>query len=199
MKNTAAEVSARIEKMIAEKAAEVEAVEKRLEENTAEIVKQEGKLAAAMEKTDAAAYKKAKDAKADAEATAEMLGKRLEQIHSKKFVTESDSDAVIDDLLKYEDALAAEYEEAIKKQIERLQKIHDEYIALVAEAEKTIHRWTNEIHAYHRVKGTVFADGSSYSKAPVPVHRMPYTGCEVSHRVEKFLNTVYPRKGAFLF
>lgn len=190
MKNKAKEVQNRIDEMIAEKAKEVNAIETQINEAGAEIEKQKRVQHEAMQRTDAPAYRRAKEAIADAEAAMEMYCMRRDQIHAKEYISEQDSDAVINDLLKYEDDLAIEYEKAIKEPIERLQKIHDEYTSLVKETEKAIKRWTSEIHSYHHVPTMTRPDGSDRSEEPVPVHRIPYAGCDVSSRVEKALRAV---------
>jgi len=199
MKNMAKEILDRIDTMLADRAAEIEAIKAKLAENEAELDKLREEQHSAMEKTDAAAYRKAKDSIADAEAAVEMYSKRLDQIWTKEFLTEEDSDAVINGLLKFEDDLAAEYEKAIKVPIERLQKLHDDYIETVEQTEEAFRRWTKEIHTYHHVKGTTYSDGTDRSEAPVPVHRTPYKGCAVSVRVGKFLDMVYPRENAVIF
>ena len=199
MKNMAKEILDRIDTMLADRTAEVEAIKAKLAENETELNKLREEQHSAMERTDAAAYRKAKDAIADAEAAVEMYGKRLDQIWTKEFLTEEDSDAVINGLLAFEDDLAAEYEKAIKAPIERLQKLHDDYIETVNQTEEAFRRWTSEIHSYHHVRGTTYSDGTDRSDTPVPVHRTPYKGCAVSARVGKFLDMVYPREDAVIF
>lgn len=199
MKNMAKEILDRIDAMLADRAAEVEAIKAKLAENEAKLEKLREEQHSAMEKTDAAAYRKAKDAIGDAEAAVEMYSKRLDQIWTKEFLTEEDSDAVINGLLKFEDDLAVEYEKAIKVPIERLQKLHDDYIETVNQTEEAFRRWTSEIHSYHHVRGTTYSDGTDRSEAPVPVRRTPYKGCAVSARVGKFLDMVYPGENAVIF
>lgn len=199
MKNMAKEILDRIDTMLADRTAEIEAIKAKLAESEADVNKLKKQQRDAMERTDAAAYRKAKDAVAEAEAVREMYLERLDQIQTKEYITEEDSDAVINGLLAFEDDLADEYEKAIKVPIERLQKLHDEYIETVEQTEDALRRWTNEIHSYHHVEGTVFSDGTDRSAAPVPVHRMPYTGCDVSARVGRFLQNVYPRESAIVF
>lgn len=194
MKNTAKEVLERIEKLQNNKMAQLETIyQKALDAGNAaaeadQIMKQ------AAEELDLATYSKAKSDLEKANVAAEMYSKRYEQLEHKEFMSETESDNVIDSLLAYEKELAVEYEKKIVAPISTMNKIHLEYVEAVQETETAIESWCANIHANYRSEGTTYADGTNRSQSPVPVHRLPYTGCGKSKLIGSFLDKVEKSK-----
>ena len=144
----------------------------------------EADLKKATESTDLKAYSKAKHAKEEAAAALEMYGARYAQLQHNKYVTESESDKVIDDLLSYEKNREQEFRNALAPFVEGLRDLFTEYRNDVTMAENTISTWTSTIHANYRT-----FDGSR-SQRPRAVHIIPYTGCAEAREVNTFLDAL---------
>ena len=106
---------------------------------------------------------------------------------------EEDSDKVVDSLLAYEAQLAADFKAAAAVHLKKLAELLKDYKAEVQDTENTLTSWQRDIHANYNTRG-----GSTYydeftgqhthrSPRPVPVHQMPYTGCDEAHRMEGYL------------
>ena len=148
----------------------------RVEEARADVVKAEKAMEAAMMNMDAPAYEKARTQREKAESRLEMYLKRQEQLDTLEYISEAESDAVIDSLLAYEKELEAAFSEKIAGPIAELREIYEEHSAKVKEAEDLIREWTASVHLNYRLPGVKYADGSRRSPAPVPVRLSPYFG-----------------------
>ena len=104
-------------------------------------------------------------------------------IQKQEYISEAESDAVIDSLLAYEKELEEGFKTAAADPLKQLAKIHAGYLDAVKDTESVIDAWQRDIHANYNTRG-----GASFfdeftgqhinrSPAPIPVHRMPYTGC----------------------
>lgn len=167
--NTVAEVRERIGNLISAKEAELENIRRHLSE--AESARREAveAMKQATESTDVEAYGKAKAAKITAENTIEMYTTRMNQLSAKEFVTEEESDRVIDSLIEYQNKRTEAFVEAARGPIEELTRILAEYRSDYEEASQTVHTWTSSIHANYRTPRTQHPDGSRRSKTPAPV------------------------------
>lgn len=187
-KNVPAETMKRIESLEKKKAEELAAIQSKIDENTRALAAAEKEIKTATESTDLTAYQAAKQKKHNAAEAVEMYRARYSQLESKAFVTRKDSDGVIDNLLKYETDIEAEFKEAIAEPLADLKAIYKEYHDGVTAAETTIAAWTHRIHANYRSTGTIYADGTNVSPVPVPVHRTPFEGCKESALVKNFID-----------
>lgn len=167
--NRVEEVKATITDLIEKKAGELDKITAELEAARDRKRKAETALHSAIETTDAAAYKKAK-AEADEAATLiEMYTARYGQLRNKEFMSEEESDRVIDSLIEYQNDRAAAFVEAIKGPLAQLEAIYKEYAQDYEDAVKTVNAWTANIHANYRTPRTTYADGSHRSNRPAPV------------------------------
>lgn len=187
-KNVPAEVMKRVESLEKKKAEELAAIQNKIDENARTLAEAEKEIKTATESTDLTAYQAAKQKKHNAIEAVEMYRARYSQLENKAFVTRKDSDATIDNLLKYEKDIEAEFKEAIAEPLENLKAIYKEYRDGVTAAETTIDAWTHRIHANYRSTGTTYADGTNVSPVPVPVRRTPFSGCEESALVKNFID-----------
>lgn len=117
-----------------------------------------------------------------------MLNARKDQLICNHYVSEAESDKVIDDLFAYEDDIAKEFDAAAAALIRKLQQIYDDYCAKVEEAESTMRRWTYEVHPNYRNFGTTYADGTNRANTPQPCRLTPYFGNALSQKVGNFLS-----------
>ena len=167
--NRVEEVKATMRHLIEKKAAELDKITAELETARDRKRKAETALHSAIETTDAAAYKKAK-AEADEAATLiEMYTARYNQLQKKEFMSEEDSDRVIDSLIEYQRSRTAAFMEAVKSPLAQLEAIYKEYAQDYEDAVKTVNAWTANIHANYRTPRTTYADGSHRSNRPAPV------------------------------
>ena len=187
MKDVAREVLNKIDKLKADKLQELEIISGKATEAGERSLQADDAMKAAVAAIDEVGYAKAKNEKSLALAAAEMYSKRYEQLEQKQFVSEAESDRVIDSLLQYENALAADFESAIAEPIKKLRQLNETYLAAVREAETAIQAWTSDIHRNYRSESTTYPDGTNRSPVPVPVHTLPYTGCPTSAVVGGFL------------
>lgn len=186
-KNIATETMKRIEGLEKKKADELAEISKKIAENETALAEARKEVQNATESIDLETYQNAKKKEAETMAAIEMYTARYDQLERREYVTTKASDATIDSLLQYEEDIRKEYEEAIAEPIEQIKKVHADYLEAVRAAENTILAWTHRIHANYRAFGTVYANGSNVSTEPVPVHRIPVTGCKASSVVDSFL------------
>lgn len=167
--NRVEEIKATMRQLIDKKAGDLSKITAELEAARGRKRKAETALHSATEATDADAYKKAK-AEADEAATIiEMYAARYSQLQNKEFMSEEESDRVIDSLIEYQNDRAAAFMEAIKGPLAQLEAIYKEYAQDYEDAVKTVNAWTANIHANYRTPYITYADGSHRSDRPAPV------------------------------
>ena len=189
-KNIPAETIKRIAGLEKKKADELEKITEQIRENNAALSVAKEEIQKATESTNLKEYTAAKAKEAEASAALEMYTARYAQIERREYVTQKDSDAVIDALLQYEKDIADEFIKTIAGPIEEIRKAHADYIESVKTTEHTIKSWNSRIRANYRSETTRYADGTNISKTPVPVHRLPYAGCTASAIVGGFLDRI---------
>ena len=182
-KTTLQEVQEKITELKNTKASQLFEIQTKQAEAKTQLEAAELAIKDATERMDLDAYEEARQAKRKAQTAIDMYSGRYKQIKQQEYISEAESDKVIDSLLTYEDTLAEEFKAEASRLVKELKKLHDEYIKAVSETEQTISTWENTIRANHRTFGvTMYMDKSTgkhtdRSPAPVPVHRTPYTGC----------------------
>lgn len=181
IKNKTKEVKDRINEMLEKRNEDLKIIEEKEAEARAELHSINEKLKKAADNFDADTYKTASTEKREVDLTLEMLRDKRNIIQSQAYITEKESDAVIDSLLKYEDDLAAEFEKSIAEPMQKLTEIYKKYGAEILETESTITLWTNKIHAYYKTTA------GQRSEKPQLVHRLPYTGYARAERLRSFL------------
>ena len=142
----------------------------------------EANLKEATRATDLDAYQEAKAEIGRCKTALQMYEARFAQLNGLSMITEQESDAVIDDLLTYEQNLREDFEKSIEKHIAALAELVGEYDKEVTDIEKAITTWTGTIHSNYRT----FGRGSYLDKTTgervyksnyaVPVHATPYEG-----------------------
>lgn len=191
--NTAQEVKARIDEMLARKDADIAEIETKLNEARELIAEADQAIKEATECTCLEKYEGAKRNKVKYENALEMYSERLGQIRRKKLVNEEESDKVIDSLLEYQNALAAEFERNIIEPLKALDNMQAEYQNALAESQSVILEWTQKIHEnYISRSGSTRLDKetgkwTNRMERPVAVRSFNYAGCTASVVVGKFL------------
>ena len=88
-----------------------------------------------------------------AQAELEMYEGKLKQLEQQKYITEAESDAVIDSLLDYEKKIMTDFETAVASVYEDLDKLLTNYKHEIKEIEATLHYWEKHIHANYLLYG----------------------------------------------
>jgi hypothetical protein len=182
------EVKARMQEMQQKKAGELETVRQRQQEAQTQKEAAELAIREATDSMDLDAYEEAKTAKRKAQTAIDMYTGKYNQISKQEYISEAESDKVIDSLLAYEDELAAGFKASVAEPLKKLDELQKAYADAVEDVEQTIRAWTGNIHANYRNTGTTYADGTNRSPQPVPVRRLPYTGCSEAHQLKDYLD-----------
>lgn len=166
-----------------QRTAELAEIQKKQDEAEAQKISAEQKMKAATIDINVDEYEAAKYEENRARIAIEMLGARYGMIQKKELISEADSDAIIDDLLSYENKLSEDFKAAIVKPLRVLADLNEKYMKEIRDTENTLRVWQQDIHPNYRTFGaTMYKDPETgettdRSSSPVPVHRIPYTGC----------------------
>ena len=152
-KNVVKATQARIQELKDKKAAELEHIDNEMKLAIQEVDAANKAMQAAMEVTDVEAYGEAKKKQLEARNKREMYSGRYQQLKACEYLTETESDRVIDALMDYEKEIATAYEDQVAEILRNLRAIHDKYVKAKTETENTINIWTREIHANYRSFG----------------------------------------------
>lgn len=189
MTNATKKANDRIKALKDQKAAELNKIMEQVHAYQAERAAAEAELKAAQAQMDVDAYADAKARISRADTGIEMYQNRFETLSALEYVSEEESDRVIDGLLEYEDQLAADFVAAIEEPVNKLRELYEAYTGAVSETEQTIRQWTAEIHKnYRSFAGTTYANGTNRAGFPQPVHLIPYIGCAESVVVKNSLD-----------
>ena len=187
------EVKARMQEMQDKKAGELQAIHDRKTEAQTQKEAAELALKEATERMDLEAYEEAKDARRKAQTAIDMYTGKYNQISKQEYISEAESDKVIDGLLEYEKQLAEDFRAAVAEPLKALAAILQNYQHEVRDTEATITAWGANIHANYNTRGrSIFTDAdgqkTARSATPIPVHSMPYTGCNEAHQLKGYLD-----------
>ena len=187
------ETNERMQELMRRRMEDLAAIQEKMEEARAQLQEAEAAMNAATEQLDVDSYEKANAKARMAKTAQEMLRNRYDQIERRELISEADSDATIDSLLEYENNLAATFKDAVKEHIAALAGILDDYQKEVRAAELTIQNWCRDVRPNFRTFGqTTRYDAmtdqyTDRSETPVPVHQMPYTGCNEAAQLATYL------------
>ena len=197
-KNITEEVQERIKKLTGDKAAELAKIHQKQNEARTQIEAAGLAIKEATAVMNLEAYEKATADKRKAQAALDMYSGRYDQIRKQEYVTEAESDSVIDSLLGYEKTLEEDFKKAVAEPLKKLAELRKEYEAAVVETENTIKNWERNIHANYSTRGAtkykdpVTGQYTDRSNTPVPVHRLPYNGCSEAIQLGLYLEKAAP-------
>lgn len=192
-KNVTAEVKKRIEELINNKREELTVLNQKKNEAMEQKAAAEEAIEKATAIMDLESYEEAIKSKHTAQLAIDMYSGKYRQLSNQEYISEEESDKVIDSLLAYEDTLTEDFKAAIKEPLEQLEKIQKAYSEAVEETEKTIRTWEENIHANYSTRGkAIYTDKETglttdRSDIPVLVHVVPFRGCDESIRLYRFL------------
>lgn len=192
-KSVLQEVQARIASIQQKRAAELAEIREKQAEARTQIEAASLAMKEATEVLNVEAYEKARNDKKKWQTALDMYNARFNQIQAQELVTEADSDSVINSLLAYEEEIAQTFKQAMKDPLQILKKLLDDYEDEVQEVENTINIWQTDIHANYSTRGSASfvnpdtGERTDRSAVPVPVHRLPYTGCSEATQLKTYL------------
>lgn len=181
------EVREQIDKMLTERSGELERILEKQNEAREQLEKARKAEAEATAETNLDAYEAAKRDTQKAKTALDMYSARYAQLKTLDFISEEESDNVIESLLKYEAELEQGLKDAMAEPLKLLADLLNTYRQEVRETETVIKAWESNIHANHRNRTARYADGSNRSAEPVPVHMTVYRGCQEAGDLEKYL------------
>lgn len=186
------EVKDRMAGMIAEKTAQLDKIRQLQQEARTQIEAAGLAMKKATEQMDVDAYEAAKTAKRKAQTALDMYAGRYKQIEAQEYISEADSDKVVDSLLEYEDRLTEDFKAALVEPLKALAELLENYSEAVKDTEQALTDWQGKIHSNYRSSTAKYYDEStgSYtnrSPHPVPVHVVGYSGCVESSQLRAYL------------
>ena len=187
------EVQASIKEMQDKKQADLDKIAEKKEEARQQIEAAALAMKAATEQMDVDAYEDAKTAKRKAQTALDMYNGRYAQILAQEYISEAESDKVIDSLLAYDRELAADFEKALAEHLLAIKSLMDNFNTEEARLRNTITLWQESIHKNYRTLGrTLYVDpetGAQTTRSKNPVNIMQYAqmGSTAVNPVRDFL------------
>ncbi len=192
--NTLQEVKNQMKEMLDKRSSEFNEIMQKQAEAKGRFEASEKAQKAASEIMDLDAYEAATAAMNKANAAIEMYSKRYDQLTKLEYISEAESDSVIDSLLDYEKKLSEDFRKAISKPIDALSEILREYRSAIRDVEETLTAWQRDIHHnYRSFSRTQIIDKTTgrwtdRMNTPIPVHMLPYEGCSEAYKLGEYLN-----------
>lgn len=193
IENPAERVSAYMKKLIEDRSAEIKEINDHINQLYLKRADNEDKLKAAMENTELDKYSKAEEELKKIETALRMYESRRNQIQKREFITEAESDQIIDDLLRYEERLGTIFQDNIIDHLSILKVEVKKYKDEVRSIESLIKEWTFNIHANYNTRGSsMYLDPetkemTTRSPMPIDVHRIKFEGTVLSNIIDHFL------------
>lgn len=193
--NTIEQVSRKIRQITEVRQKDLEGLAALGGEAREELNKATEELEAAARDMDEKRYQEAEKKREAAALRLSMCDAKYKQVRDQKYVTEAESDEVINSILEFEQQIADEFTAKSKLLLGDLREMLADYLQKVNEAEGVLQRWTSQIHANYSTRGmTSFIDPvtgerTDRSASPVPVRPNKYTGCEQAQVISNFLGS----------
>lgn len=187
------EVQASIKEMQDKKQAELDKIAEKKEEARQQIEAAAQAMNAATEQMDVEAYEEAKTAKRKAQTALDMYNGRYSQILAQEYISEEESDKVIDSLLSYERELVAEFEKDLAEHLLAIRSMLDSFNTDEARTRNTIALWQESIHKNYRTLGrTLYTDPetgaqTTRSKTATDILKYAQMGSKAANAVRDFL------------
>ncbi len=193
--NTLQEVKSRMAEMTQSKLDQLEEIRNKQAEARAKFDAAGNDMKEATERMDLDAYAEARTIKHKAQTALDMYAARYAQIERQEYISEQESDKVIDSLLAYEEQLEEDFKGKASELLKALAAVHAEYMDAVADTEETISLWTSTIHANYNTRGRshhidpVTGEVHYRNERPEPVHLIPFLGCQEALQMGDYLKS----------
>lgn len=192
--NTLQEVKSRMAEMTQSKLDQLAEIRNKQAEARAKLDTADKAMKDATERMSLDDYASAKEAKHEAQTAIDMYTGRYAQIERQEYISEEESDKIIDSLLAYENHLDEGFKKAAADQLKVLAALYREYTDAVEDTEETISLWTKTIHANYNTRGRsaykdpVTGEYTYRSEKPIPVHQAQYKGCAEALQMGLYLD-----------
>jgi hypothetical protein len=192
--NVLQEVKAKMKELRETKQAELDKIHRMTEDALNKIEAAGLAMKKATEEMNEEDYAAAKEAKQKATTAKEMYDKRYKQIAAQEYISEEESDKIIDSLLAFENQLAADFKKDLAEELKKLKALYKGYADTVQDTENTIRSWEQSIHRNYNSRGASYwtnpdtGETTTRSATPIPVHRLPYTGCNEAHQLKEYID-----------
>ena len=177
----------------ANRAAELEKIQEKKEEAQAQKEAAEAAIKEATKQMDLEAYEEARKAASKAQTAIEMYASRYKQIQEQEYISENESDSLIDGLLEYEKKRTLDFEGALAKHMKELDLLLDGYLNEQQAIKNTLTVWQEQIKKNYRTMGmTIYVDRetgqkSDKSKTPIDILKFANVGSEQAQGLRDFL------------
>ena len=191
--NILQEVQASIKEMQDKKQADLDKIAEKKEEARQQIEAAAQAMNAATEQMDVDAYEEAKTAKRKAQTALDMYNGRYAQILGQEYISEAESDKVIDSLLAYDRELAVDFEKALAEHLLAIKSLAEDFNTEEARLRNTLTLWQESIHKNYRTLGhTLYTDPetgeqTTRSKKAVDIMKYAQMGSTAVNSVRDFL------------
>ena len=186
--DTVSMIRNQIDQLIADREREIGEIDQHIAVAKSEKAKGEAALQCAIETTNQKNFDSAKSQIAAAESAIEMYSARREQLINKAFISEEESDKVIDSLLAYKTERDGEFIAAISAELSTISKLVSEYDSAYKAMTNTVRDWESQIHANYRNPIVSYPAGVTPQRKPVPVS-IP-NKCTAANITAEYLNRI---------
>lgn len=187
IRDTIEEIRQKADVILEDKAIELKEINAKINNISQELSEMHKDLSKAINDTNEAEFKKISKKITELDNTLLMYHTKREQLQRNEFISESESDAVIDRLLSLQDENADCYSEELKPHLEAVLEISKKYWDDMIAIESLITHWSAHIHANYNTRGKVIKNGSTRMDYPVPVRTVAYMGCKEFKLIEDVL------------
>lgn len=181
------EVKNKAHSILEDKTTRINEIDKKINDLSIELSEHHSMLAKAMDETNEKDFKKESRKISELEDTLLMYHTKKEQLSRNEFITEKESDAVIDNLLELQEENAIDYSKEIETHLHAILDISREYYKNMLDIESLITLWCNQVHANYNSRGKVVINGSTRLPYPTPVRTVSYQGCKEFSIIEDTL------------
>lgn len=191
------EVNERMKQIKETKSADIDRIGTLQQEAHAKLEAAELAMKQAMEVMDVDAYEEGKHAKHKAQTALDMYNGRFNQIKTQEYISEEESDKIISSLLDYEQTLGENFKFSAAEPLKKLADLLNAYNNEIAETERVLSDWQHDIHANYQSPITLYTDPATGKKShrsprPIPVHSIPYLGCNEAMQLSEYLQKAEP-------
>lgn len=170
-KTTVESIKERIAELKSGREKELAEIQLKRDEESQNLAAAKKAMENATDATDLQAYERAKAEKNRAESALEMYSAKYSKVQKLDFITEEESDKVIDSLRAEDAEISRKFKTDIFTALDGIENIIQRFERDKREIKDTTETWTREIHANYYSPTTTFKEtGTHRSPIPVPVN-----------------------------
>lgn len=178
VQETIIEVTKQVKSILEDKTNKLKVINDKINDISIELSEKKKALSDAMDNMNENEFKKVSGKITELENMLMMYQTKKEQLQSNEFISEHESDAVIDKLLALQEENAQDYAREIEPYLRTVLEISQRYWKDVLDIESLITLWSNQVHENYNSRGKVVVNGSTRLPYTTPVRTTPYMGCK---------------------